>query len=127
MATYEIAVRAVITVPDEYKGHPLHEAEAIAEQYAMMAKSYAEQNEEMRKVLLRLACLGNGDQYGNSIGNCIAQEALSLPDLATPVLNQIKAEAYREAAMHCSKHGSRTADEVSEDLFANADELEQSK
>ena len=87
----------------------------------------AEQNAKMRKVLLRLACLGNGDQYGNSIGNCIAQEALSLPDLATPVLNRIKAEAYREAAMHCSKHGSRTADEVSEDLFANADELEQSK
>ena len=50
----------------------------------------AEQNEKMRKVLLRLACLGNGDQYGNSIGNCIAQEALSLPDLATPVLNETK-------------------------------------
>ena len=43
----------------------------------------AEQNEKMRKVLLRLACLGNGDQYGNSIGNCIAQEALSLPYAAT--------------------------------------------
>ena len=96
---------------------------SLTEQLAALA----EQNEKMRKVLLRLACLGNGDQYGNSIGNCIAQEALSLPDLATPVLNQIKAEAYREAAMHCSKHGSRTADEVSEDLFANADELEQSK
>ena len=52
----------------------------------------AEQNEKMRKVLLRLACLGNGDQYGNSIGNCIAQEALSLPDLASPVLNLIRAE-----------------------------------
>ena len=51
----------------------------------------AEQNEKMRKVLLRLACLGNGDQYGNSIGNCIAQEALSLPNLATPVLNRIRA------------------------------------
>ena len=50
----------------------------------------AEQNEKMRKVLLRLACLGNGDQYGNSIGNCIAQEALSLPDLASPVLNETK-------------------------------------
>ena len=48
----------------------------------------AEQNEKMRKVLLRLACLGNGDQYGNSIGNCIAQEALSLPDLATLILNK---------------------------------------
>ena len=51
----------------------------------------AEQNEKLRKVLLRLACLGNGDQYGNSIGNCIAQEALSLPNLATPVLNRIRA------------------------------------
>ena len=102
---------------------PRSEWEKMQEQLAALA----EQNEKMRKVLLRLACLGNGDQYGNSIGNCIAQEALSLPDLATPVLNKIKAEAYREAAMHCSKHGSRTADEVSEDLFANADELEQSK
>ena len=52
--------------------------------------------EKMRKVLLRLACLGNGDQYGNSIGNCIAQEALSLPDLASPVLNRIRAEAMEE-------------------------------
>ena len=57
----------------------------------------AEQNEKMRKVLLRLACLGNGDQYGNSIGNCIAQEALSLPNLASPVLNRIRAEGMREA------------------------------
>ena len=57
----------------------------------------AEQNAKMRKVLLRLACLGNGDQYGNSIGNCIAQEALSLPDLASPVLNRIRAEGMREA------------------------------
>ena len=52
----------------------------------------AEQNEKMRKVLLRLACLGNGDQYGNSIGNCIAQEALSLPDLATSILNKEEGE-----------------------------------
>ena len=64
----------------------------------------AEQNEKMRKVLLRLACLGNGDQYGNSIGNCIAQEALSLPDLATPVLNRIRAEAMEEAAKIANEH-----------------------
>ena len=81
----------------EVCGYLEHEREhtgCLREQLAALA----EQNEKMRKVLLRLACLGNGDQYGNSIGNCIAQEALSLPDLATPVLNQIKAEAYREAA-----------------------------
>ena len=110
----------------EVCGYLEHEREhtgCLREQLAALA----EQNEKMRKVLLRLACLGNGDQYGNSIGNCIAQEALSLPNLATPLLNRLKAEAYREAAMHCSKHGSRTADEVSEDLFAKADELEQSK
>ena len=57
----------------------------------------------MRKVLLRLACLGNGDQYGNSIGNCIAQEALSLPDLASPVLNRIRAEGMRMAAEICAQ------------------------
>ena len=101
--------------------------DALKRKHEKELAALAEQNAKLRKVLLRLACLGNGDQYGNSIGNCIAQEALSLPDLASPVLNRIKAEAYREAAMHCSKHGSRTADEVSEDLFANADELEQSK
>ena len=61
--------------------------ENLHEQLATLA----EQNEKLRKVLLRLACLGNGDQYGNSIGNCIAQEALSLPNLATPVLNRIRA------------------------------------
>ena len=70
---------------------PQSEWEKMQEQLAALA----EQNEKLRKVLLRLACLGNGDQYGNSIGNCIAQEALSLPDLATPVLNRIRAEGMR--------------------------------
>jgi len=31
----------------------------------------------LRGYLERLACLGNGDMHGNSIGNCIAQEALA--------------------------------------------------
>ena len=82
----------------------------------------AEQNEKMRKVLLRLACLGNGDQYGNSIGNCIAQEALSLPDLASPVLNRIRAEGMRMAADICSeKHSLSAAEEA---IRARAAELE---
>ena len=51
------------------------QVEKLTKQLAALA----EQNTKFRKVLLRLACLGNGDQYGNSIGNCIAQEALSLP------------------------------------------------
>ena len=91
----------------------------------------AEQNEKMRKVLLRLACLGNGDQYGNSIGNCIAQEALSLPDLATPVLNRIKAEAYREAAEIAGPEDTyqdqwfKAKSDSCAKLRAKADELEQ--
>ena len=33
--------------------------------------------ERLRKVLRRLACLGNGDQYGTSFGNDIAREVLA--------------------------------------------------
>ena len=87
----------------EVCGYLEHEREhtgCLREQLAALA----EQNEKLRKVLLRLACLGNGDQYGNSIGNCIAQEALSLPDLATPVLNRIRAEAMEEAAKIANEH-----------------------
>ena len=81
----------------------------------------AEQNAKLRKVLLRLACLGNGDQYGNSIGNCIAQEALSLPDLATPVLNRIRAEGMRMAAEILIDPMDRAA---AQKICAQADELE---
>ena len=88
----------------------------------------AEQNEKMRKVLLRLACLGNGDQYGNSIGNCIAQEALSLPDLASPVLNRIRAEALNKAAKWFNDNvDNRTDTWQAQELRRMADELEQSK
>ena len=34
---------------------------------------------ELREALDELARLGNGDSYGNSIGNCIAQKALAIP------------------------------------------------
>ena len=33
--------------------------------------------ERLRKVLHRLACFGNGDQYGTSFGNDIAREVLA--------------------------------------------------
>jgi len=62
---------------------------ALTEELAALA----EQNEKMREALQKLACLGNGEQYGNSIGNCIAQEALSLPNIASPFLNRIRARA----------------------------------
>ena len=56
--------------------------------------------------------------------------SLSLPDLATPVLNRIKAEAYREAAEICEttfahgilQLGHRAA--IAKAIRAKADELE---
>ena len=58
----------------------------------------AEQNEKLRAVLDKLARLGNEPYLGNSIGNRIAAEALSLPDLASPVLNRIRADGVRKAS-----------------------------
>ena len=108
----------------EVCGYLEHEREhtgCLREQLAALA----EQNEKLRKVLLRLACLGNGDQYGNSIGNCIAQEALSLHDLASPVLNRIKAEGMREASEICKKENYWIKREgVVDAIRSRADELE---
>ena len=64
----------------------------------------AEQNEAMRKALYKLACLGNGDQFGNSIGNSIAQDALNLPNLAAEVLKRRDAETLRRAAEFFTKN-----------------------
>ena len=60
----------------------------------------AEQNEKMREALE----VANGHlicylyNYGDSGVHQFLLDTISLPDLATPVLNQIKSEAYREAA-----------------------------
>ena len=95
--------------------------DALKRKHEKELATLAEQNEKMRKVLLRLACLGNGDQYGNSIGNCIAQEALSLPDLASPVLNRIRAEAMKLAAEILDSPMDRAA---AQKIIAKAAELE---
>lgn len=95
--------------------------DALKRKHEKQLSALAEQNAKFRKVLLRLACLGNGDQYGNSIGNCIAQEALSLPDLASPVLNRIRAEGMRMAAEILIDPMDRAA---AQKICAQADELE---
>ena len=64
----------------------------------------AEQNAKMRKALTKWRYLDSS--YNWRCGHCGNEVedghkegcALSLPNLATPVLNRIKAEAYREAA-----------------------------
>ena len=67
----------------------------------------AVQNQQLRICLDKLARLGNEPYLGNSLGNKIAAEALSLPDLASPVLNRVKAEALRDAAALCKRFGER--------------------
>lgn len=94
ISSLELQVEKLTKERDESRKWAGAQAKLINKQEQQLA-ALAEQNEKMRKVLLRLACLGNGDQYGNSIGNCIAQEALPLPDLASPVLNRIRAEGMR--------------------------------
>lgn len=62
---------------------------------------------------------------GNSIGNCIAQEALSLPDLASPVLNRIRAEALNKAAKWFNDNvDNRTDTWQAQELRRMAAELE---
>ena len=99
----------------------------------------AEQNEKMRKALTKWRYLdssynwrcgpcGNEVEKGHKKG-C----ALSLTNLATPVLNRIKAEAYREAAGIVGPEDSYQDDwfkakaDSCAKLRAKADELEQSK
>lgn len=55
----------------------------------------AAQNVALRSALHKLACLGNGDSFGNSVGNCIAQDALNLPNLAESVLKRRDGQVFR--------------------------------
>ena len=112
------------TVPMKYRRMQFNaELQDEVTQLQKQLAALAEQNEKMRSFFE----FAWKDIPMNEYAFKILEHVMNLPNLATPVLNRIKAEGMRDAAMHCSKHGSRTADEVSEDLFANADELEQSK
>jgi regulator of replication initiation timing len=47
------------------------------DEYQVEADALAAENKVLRESLERLACLGNGDRHGNSIGNEIAIAALT--------------------------------------------------
>ena len=128
-------------LPNQHKVN--QELAVLNKQLAALAK----QNEKMRKALTKWRYLdssyhwrcgpcGNEVEKGHKEG-C----ALSLTNLATPVLNRIKAEAYREAAdivenidVYTFVHGGRsyndgglTLSSAATVIRAKADELEQSK
>ena len=58
--------------------HLAYYIEHYSLQFAIVAliKDLQADNERMRTALEKLAKLGNGDRYGNSDGNVIAQDAL---------------------------------------------------
>ena len=67
------------------------------EQYARVKKldekimgKYQEELESLKQALKKLACLGNGNQYGNSDGNIIAQKALKGEVIVTESLGKAK-------------------------------------
>lgn len=61
-------------------------------------KLTAEQMQQVREKVHRLACLGNGDRFGTSIGNGIAQDALALLDAAMQAPEATAGGDVREAA-----------------------------
>ena len=89
---------AALTKERDIKEHCIVQLEAEDLRMKGQLAALAEQNEKLRAVLDKLARLGNEPYLGNSIGNRIAAEALSLPDLASPVLNRIRAEGVRKAS-----------------------------
>ena len=114
---------------------PQSEWEKMQEQLATLA----EQNEKMRKALTKWRYLDSSYNWrcgscGNRVeGGHKKSCALFLTNLATPVLNRIKAEAYREAAEIVGPEDSYQDDwfkakaDSCAKLLAKADELEQSK
>ena len=81
-----------LTKERDIKEHCIVQLEAEDLRMKGQLAALAEQNEKLRAVLDKLARLGNEPYLGNSIGNRIAAEALSLPNLASPALNRIRAE-----------------------------------
>ena len=104
---------------------PRSEWEKMQEQLAALA----EQNEKQR-AFLEFAWKGIPM---NEYAFKILEHVMNLPNLATPVLNQIKAEAYREAAEIAGPEDSyqdqwfKAKSDSCAKLRAKADELEKSK
>ena len=133
------------TVPMKYRRMQFNaELQDEVTQLQKQLAALAEQNAKMRKALTKWRYLdssynwrcgpcGNEVEKGHKKG-C----ALSLTNLATPVLNRIKAEAYREAAdiveninVYTFVHGGSSYDDggltlssAASAIRAKADELE---
>ena len=133
------------TVPMKYRRMQFN-AE-LQDEVTQLQKQLAEQNAKMRKALTKWRYLDSS--YNWRCGHCGNEVedghkegcALSLPNLTSPMLNRIKAEAYREVAnivenidVYTFVHGGSSYDDggitlssAATAIRAKADELEQSK
>ena len=116
---------ALKTVPMKYRRMQFNaelqdEVTQLQKQLAVLA----EKNEKQR-AFLEFAWK---DIPMNEYAFKILEHTMNLPNLATPVLNRIKAEAYREAAELVEAHHTWITNVAAGKLLrAKADELEKSK
>ena len=121
------------TVPMKYRRMQFNaELQDEVTQLQKQLAALAEQNAKMRKALTKWRYLDSS--YNWRCGHCGNEEgdghkegcALALPNLASPVLNRIKAEAYREAAEICEAQQTWITNGAAGMLLrAKSDELEQ--
>lgn len=116
---------ALKTVPMKYRRMQFNaELQEEVTQLQKQLTVLAEQNAKMREALIAISIAWSSNEiYSQHFFN----EALSLPNLTTPVLNRIKAKAYREAAKFCINNPLSDAHCLTEMLRAKADELENLK
>ena len=88
-----------LTKERDIKEHCIVQLEAEDLRMKEQLAALAEQNEKFRKLL---PCCNTG-RYGYSIQQMYFEVA-QLPDLASPVLNRIRAEAMEEAAKIANEH-----------------------
>lgn len=91
----------------EYRSASLGDVERAVDcemQYREELAEAHKQNAMMREYLERLACLGNGNRHGNSVGNCLAIEALAATaDLSGLILCDAEPVAHWNGS-HCDAH-----------------------
>jgi hypothetical protein len=69
-------IRGVTCEETLFHARLIIEAGTVFHETKLTPRQLAEQREELLEALERLARLGNGNEYGNSEGNLIAQEAI---------------------------------------------------
>ena len=87
-----------LTKERDIKEHCIVQLEAEDLRMKEQLAALAEQNEKMREALQAMV----DEAFARNCGLKIADDALSLPDLTSPVLNRIRAEGVRKASTFIS-------------------------